>query len=785
MKGKCLRKDLVKKSGLANKGNALIFAIGIILILFVITAGTLVIFTNWGKSSFLLFSRTHSIHTAKIGIENAIWELKHDKNNYDGYDEKWYQEFSGNDADIDTDGTNESRFIDVKNLRKKIVSRYAVFVVDNNGCININCVGNKAKNNKYSFNEGWSTFEVGFFPGMCDSIASSFVEFRHGQDGSPGVRNIDDDNDNGILASDGIDNDGDGIIDESDEGMDEEDEFRHLKPYGDDRPFFVIEDIKMVGGITEQIFKKIKNLITCHSYDLNIDSENYLRTNINNASISQIASILEDLGYKHDVASQISVNIVDYRDKDNIPTIVVDQYGNQFIGIDKTPYLNEIEPIPEISITTTLMFGIPALVIEEKGPNFIELFNPYDEALDISGWTVKGGMILFPSLNISDVNKNSQDTMDGIKNGEKPEDASSWTKNFWNALLPATIKIPDRTVMPPHSYYVIGDSIKWKIIILQTSAGPVVIPILIPISQPACAKQFEPILFMNFTGCKELSAVFQIIKNIFGINISLNGNISLIDADGHIIEKTDYGSDSPGKTSRQKNDPRMSRASDWFTFHQTPGFMNSCFIPSTGGEFTLLNQYTYWQSSFRVKNHPYSSPAELSFIHKGKQWQTLNIWKSYDKDILDVFTVVEDVKKPVDGRININTATSQVLQCLPLVDTDIARQIISSRPFKNISDIVGTPNSLLNKEITKYGSNLLDDNNNTWIDTEDEKELVISSIINLITVRGNVFTIYVKSQKVIDYDNNGIITDNEIKSESNFRIIYDRLKNKILERRQL
>jgi len=91
----------------------------------------------------------------------------------------------------------------------------------------------------------------------------------------------------------------------------------------------------------------------------------------------------------------------------------------------------------------------------------------------------------------------------------------------------------------------------------------------------------------------------------------------------------------------------------------------------------------------------------------------------------------------------------------------------------------------LNKEITKYGSNLLDDNNNTWIDTEDEKELVISSIINLITVRGNVFTIYVKSQKVIDYDNNGIITNNEIKSESNFRIIYDRLKNKILERRQL
>ena len=182
---------------------------------------------------------------------------------------------------------------------------------------------------------------------------------------------------------------------------------------------------------------------------------------------------------------------------------------------------------------------------------------------------------------------------------------------------------------------------------------------------------------------------------------------------------------------------------------------------------------------------PYSSPAELSFVHKGKQWQTINLWQSYDKKILDAFTVVENVEQPVIGRININTATPETLYCLPFIDSNIARQIISSRPFSNICDIVGAPNGLLNHEITKYGTNLVDDNKDGWIDTEDEKELIISSIINLITVRGNVFTINVKAQKVIDYDNNGIITENEILAETNFRVIYDRLKNKIIERRQM
>ncbi|HXK45535.1 MAG TPA: hypothetical protein PL060_06215, partial [bacterium] len=251
LKGKTLKRDSVKKSGWLNKGVALIFAIGIVLVLFVITTGLLIIFGQWEKSSFLLFSKTHSMHAAKIGIEQAIWELKNDTNNYDGYDEQWHAKFSGTDIDIDQDGIPESKFFPVQNFRKKTVARYAVLVTDESGCININYTGNISKNGKHGFNEGWTTFEIRFFPGMCDAVANDIVLFRAGQDGANGKKGIDDDNDNATVSSDGIDNDGDSIIDENDEGIDEPDEFNHVKPFGDDRPFFVIEDVKMVRGITD------------------------------------------------------------------------------------------------------------------------------------------------------------------------------------------------------------------------------------------------------------------------------------------------------------------------------------------------------------------------------------------------------------------------------------------------------------------------------------------------------------------------------------------------------
>jgi len=122
----------------------------------------------------------------------------------------------------------------------------------------------------------------------------------------------------------------------------------------------------------------------------------------------------------------------------------------------------------------------------------------------------------------------------------------------------------------------------------------------------------------------------------------------------------------------------------------------------------------------------------------------------------------------VFGKININTSSIKVLMCLPLIDRITAEIITRARPFKDISEIFGTPSginlirNLLSRNITKYGFNFIDDDKDNYIDTEKEKELIFSKIANLITVRSNVFKITAIGEKVQDKNNNGKIEKEEI-----------------------
>ncbi|PIP15601.1 MAG: hypothetical protein COX46_05455, partial [bacterium (Candidatus Ratteibacteria) CG23_combo_of_CG06-09_8_20_14_all_48_7] len=73
------------------------------------------------------------------------------------------------------------------------------------------------------------------------------------------------------------------------------------------------------------------------------------------------------------------------------------------------------------------------------------------------------------------------------------------------------------------------------------------------------------------------------------------------DADGNIIEATNYGPDIPGKATRQKNDPRMRGVWDWFPGPASPNKQNLLFLPETGLEVHHLN----WGGHFVIKNSPF------------------------------------------------------------------------------------------------------------------------------------------------------------------------------------
>jgi len=807
-----------------KKGITIIFTIGILLIVFILTASLVFVFIFWEKSAFKLSSGIEAKRFMEEGIQQAIWEIDHDDTGYDCYEDTCIKVFRGVEVDNNSDGFVDSKWIYVKDRLGNIIGRYAVLVEDENSKININAVGNLSN----MYNEGFSPAEISLLGNILgETQIMEILECRYGKDGLPGKEKVDDNHNSIDVSSDGIDNDGDGFIDEKGEGIDEPAEFDFLYPYGDDRPFFIPEEIKIVKGIGEITYKKIKDFITTFSYDLNKNKYKKKRINLNESDFSTLHSVFSELGYGETHAAQIAVNIIDYRDEDNVPTVkeVVTPQLEKVIGIEMTPYFNEIESILPWE-TQKVSIGI---LLVEKGGQFIELFNPYSEFIDIGGWEIKGVLCL-PEGTKKLLYKDSESIYGDAVSGETEIDTEHLEKKLKKLNFANTIKLPLNAKIYPHSYYTIGDSVKIGILITST----IVLPLFLPTQDPPNCNHYEPIVMINPGIMGSFSKLLQEIPLFEEINSDFT--LKLLDKGGNLIEETMYPIDTT-LTTIQKNDPRMRGFSAWFPAPPTPNQMNIVtFQPWIGKEFDITNWEFTWQSSFNIKNKKFSSLGELSFIHKNEQWKTLNFWKEgSDRGIIDYFTTVEDVRKPTYGRLNINTASETSLMCLPLIDREIATAIINGRPYTDISEILGTykwkiledqaekdtekvngekeeeqeekeekdtekeqpsdeekeakkketNRTQLNKQITKYGFDLKDNDLDQMIDIDKEKEMVFSKIINLITVRSNVFSITSTGQKVQDRNKNGKIEYNEILSEKKKKVYYDRNKKKILYKKEL
>jgi len=268
-------------------------------------------------------------------------------------------------------------------------------------------------------------------PGVSLSLAREIVLYRYGSDGKPGVAGKDDDADNSLsdplsdqldndrdgivdnpeeilldrhqdefdnnqdgvidqgpegIDSDKIDNDHDGAVDEKSEGIDEPDEFipdPSQKPYGDDTPFLSLEELQRLPSVTPQIFEAVKPYLTIYSAsapECSIEGYTIRKVDANTATAREIYEILL-LRYPDkdpSLLKQFSVNIVDARDGDSIPTMLPgDDPDKPFLGIEKTPYINEVWP--------------DSLTDDQDGDDgqYIELYNPYDESVSVDGWTLE------------------------------------------------------------------------------------------------------------------------------------------------------------------------------------------------------------------------------------------------------------------------------------------------------------------------------------------------------------------------------------------------------------
>ena len=727
---------LNRKSKIVNlksqDGYVLVVIIGVltILSLMTITFATLSRIETRATRNYTDSVKCEKI--AKAGLEHAIYEIRLDKfgtdttaynndngdENYDASGTSWpgNSVFDGSDYDNDGDTTKDSQWIyfpattsslDIR-LPGDLRARYAVLITDDKEArINVNVTGNEANAGAHTSNEGWSTFEIDLSniielasTGNGDTTAASIIDARVGTDDAPGTSTANDDT--GIVpdpSADGIDNDGDSVLDEADEATDEPNEFNSIFPYGDDVPLGLLSEVEIMGtssytsrleeifnnnGITEsEQNNSLKHWVTtcsadtilCPPYQLD-GGTSTTRLNINallnnegaytntttynsDKKAAMLVEVFTAAGVPDVERQQMAVNIIDFMDTNGTATTYNDG-ANTYYGVDKTPYINEVEA-------------------RTSGgrDKYIELYNPYDAAINIVNWKIK---------------------LDGE----------------------ATEIILVGPTVPLRGYYVIDE-----------------------------------------TGAEGGD---QTDANVGNLDIG-GEELILEDSNGNVMQRTDYGS-ANNNQSRQLNDPRpiplTASAADpweWTSTGRTAGAENNNFDPTDGDDgWTAVTQ----ASSFFVANSRFPNKGYLGYIHRGKEWSSVRIGDTVAypiayPNLLQYITITDPSRDNIDndgdgstdttdtgsqsgdfdgpeyripGMINVNTASIQALQSLPNVDSTIATAIqgSGSKPFTSIGDMVD--------DVTQLTGALP-----KW----DEEE-TLRSISNLITIRSNVFTVYVTAQ---------------------------------------
>jgi len=323
-----------------DKGIALILVVSVLAVAGIMAVSFAFTMRLELKAATNYLEATRASYLAQSGIAYAQQILREDDRNIDSFDDKWHTLFTGSDIDNDGDGQPDSKWINVYDEKGEAVGRYAVLVRDETSFLDIN-LAYKQNQSPLKVTEGWTPYELDLQKflnsfGLKDpeKVYEDIVSFRYGLDEQPGIAGVDDNQNQRILDSDGIDNNANGIIDEAGEGIDEPLEFAPSSPYGDDRVFETPFEITKIKSISKEELKKIYPYITTYSVDKNFDVEGRVRDNINFMDAQSLVVLLEDAGIKDPF--QKAVNIIDACDDDFSQSVIPKLY-NRLSAINRGP----------------------------------------------------------------------------------------------------------------------------------------------------------------------------------------------------------------------------------------------------------------------------------------------------------------------------------------------------------------------------------------------------------------------------------------------------------------
>ncbi|MCX7847307.1 MAG: helix-hairpin-helix domain-containing protein [bacterium] len=237
----------------------------------------------------------------------------------------------------------------VKNSRGILEGRYSVAVEDEAAKINLNT----AFLLRPSPGSGWLPGELALTmaSGLPTQFMQRILDFRYGPNRVPGARG-DDDANNVLLMSDGIDNNANGLVDEDDEGLEDPGEYSPYYPMGDDRRITTISEalgvvlsgpIRLTLESRRLIQREIPRRTTLYSIDMpgsaslpaddpadiNVVSPRQARKLIGQANMRRpFGATQRDL-------NQLAVNVVDYRDQNHVLSTHASLYGVEAINFNE------------------------------------------------------------------------------------------------------------------------------------------------------------------------------------------------------------------------------------------------------------------------------------------------------------------------------------------------------------------------------------------------------------------------------------------------------------------
>lgn len=350
------RERMLKKIKNEN-GVAIIIVISVLAVMTSLVAAFLITSRLEAIKTANFIAERRAVYLAEAGLAHAKGLLREDKEStiIDIDTETWHAAFVGTDVDTNEDGVSDAQWINLVDAAGETYGRYAVSVFDEARKVNINSAGFHNEE-ELKVTEGYSTFEVSLsalFDAMgivqADQMQNDILLKRYGGNvpGSSNV-NIDDNDNNTVLSNDGIDNDADGIVDEASEGINEPQEFVAFYPYGDDRPFFSIFELKNIASVAPH-FNSVRPYVSAYAFDRNTNKDGTLRLDINRATALDIMNEFASVDLTHH--GQLAVNIVDYRDQDHESTELVFN-GTYYQGVEGVR-INEIMVSPKYGYVAT------------------------------------------------------------------------------------------------------------------------------------------------------------------------------------------------------------------------------------------------------------------------------------------------------------------------------------------------------------------------------------------------------------------------------------------------